>query len=336
VPCKRCNAALSFAEARPALRALLAGPAEAAPAPATGVRESASPTGVGTRAGVEVPPPPAAGGRRMVTIVAGALVVGVLAAAWLLLQKEPGEARVPAASTSTAVPPPPLPSASPSEPPAWATPGILVEGDQVDAVGRGVGATEESALAAARSDAIDRLAARLLEDLAGTPVHAFVAPRIPRDPDGARRAESLAAVADRYLAQVGATSAPERVDQWAQKKGGEVSIVARYRLRKQAYAAALATYKRTETAAGMTVAALFPLLERSLRTQGHVIVVSVEKGGAAAGAGVREGDVVLALAGAATTSLDAFAGALSSAGAGPIEARIEDGGAARAVKLRAK
>jgi hypothetical protein len=318
VPCKRCSAPLSFGEARPFLD-LLAGEGSRPSEPVSAVNRT-------VRAQITSARAPAGPSRARAAAVAVAIVLGVGVTAAVVL---PGRRPPPAPPVLASVALPPAASAAPEGPPPWAATPIAVDGDALLAVGRGAGTTEESALAAAREDAVDLLAGRLLDDLGESPVAAFVRARLPRDADGARRAESLHAVAARWTQQVGAQAAPERVEARVERAGASVSVLARYRLGKAGRDAARAFYARSAGAAGLTVAPVYPLLLRSLRAQGELVVIAVDRSGAAARAGVREGDVVVAVDGQPVSAPEALAGP-----PGLVEMKIEDGGAFRVVKLK--
>jgi hypothetical protein len=348
-PCKRCNTPLDFSASRAFLRLLAPEEAGESPPPPEARVSAAPPSTPSNTASAQVTAPRAGRTSTATLAVAFALAGGL--AAFLLVPRlrapspapsgsslapaAPGSSGGPAVGSSggaAAVGSSGAPArsggmaASPEDPPAWAAQPFTREGDLVYVVGRGAGATEEVAFAAAREDALDRLATRSLDELAGKPLGDFVKPRLPRD-EGARRAESLAPAAARWLRQVGAVATPERADAWTARRGGRVESQVRYRLSKGGWESATAFYGKTATLAGMTVAPVHPLLERALRTTGDLIVVAVAPGSPAARAGVREGDVVLAVEGRTVSRVDDLPAA------GPAQVRLEEGGAARVVRI---
>ena len=314
--CKRCDAELSLADAALLLRKL--GGDDPAP-PSDGETDSRTRS---TSVSSSRPPPRPSRGRAAFT--AGALLIGA-GMGTALLWPEPREAPVVPSDASPAS----ATVAPPSPEPPWASAAITLEAGRVFAVGHGEGPTEDLALDQARDDAIDRLVTRILDDLGPLPLASFARSRA----GAARRAETIHATAARYLAQNGATSAPERADVWARRQGGRVLVRARYRLDKDAYAKAVSFYRASASLGGMTIAPVLPLLERSLRTSGAVLVVAIDKGSPAAAAGVREGNVILSVNGRPVRSVDAVAGAASAPASGPIEIRLEEGGASRVVTL---
>jgi C-terminal processing protease CtpA/Prc len=205
-----------------------------------------------------------------------------------------------------------------------------IEGDSVLVVGRGTAKARETALASARNDAIAEITDHILDALAGSPLLDLVRARDVKE----RRAETVEAEAHRYLQQVGAFATPERTEASFQEQGGAVTALARYRLRKEDFDAAVRAYRRTASLGGLVAAPVFPQLERNVRTKGDVIVVAVDDKGPAASAGVRVGDVVLGVNGRSVPGLDAFESAAQKpTDSGVIEVDLEAGGARRVVKL---
>ncbi|KYF91679.1 hypothetical protein BE17_32875 [Sorangium cellulosum] len=145
------------------------------------------------------------------------------------------------------------------------------------------------------------------------------------------------AEANRYLKQVGAFATPERVDARFQEREGAVLAIARYRMRKESFDAAVQSYRRTVSALGLTAAPIFPLLEGELKTSGDAVVVAVEDPGPAAAAGVRVGDVVVAINGRPLANFDALRYALQNTrGGGAVELTVESGGARRTIAIKAQ
>ncbi|WP_437570000.1 protein kinase domain-containing protein [Sorangium sp. So ce542] len=217
------------------------------------------------------------------------------------------------------------------EMPAWMQQPFAAEGDAIFVVGEGAGETREAALSVARADAISRLASNVVPALAGSQAHAFLEAR----GGGARRPGMAEAEASRYLKQVGAFATPERVDARFQERDGAVMAVARYRMRKESFDAAVQSYRRTESAFGMTAAPVFPLLEGELKTSGDAVVVAVDERSPAQAAGVRVGDVVVAVNGRPLANFDALRYSLSSLPEGAaVELTVESGGARRTLAIK--
>ncbi|WP_437599273.1 protein kinase [Sorangium sp. So ce590] len=391
MPCKRCNAPLSFLPLRPALKRLGAAlePPHAPsrmPAPAAATMRSAA---VGTALtaaaagapGASAPASAAAvaagapASRGLASGAAGAPSSGVAtarrraraatasaaggpgarwafaavgaAAALLILsvgfaylgwgrpRPAAGAATAPAASAGWRA----APAASAGwraappadEMPPWMQQPFAAEGDAIFVVGEGTGETREAALSAARADAISRLASNVVPALAGSQAYGFLQAR----GGGARRAGMAEAEASRYLKQVGAFATPERVDARFQERDGAVMAVARYRMRKESFDAAVQSYRRTVSAFGLTAAPIFPLLEGELKTSGDAVVVAVDDSSPAASAGVRVGDVVVAVNGRPLANFDALRyGLLNAQENAAVELTIESGGARRTVEIK--
>jgi hypothetical protein len=338
--CKRCNAPLSFEASRPLLKLLgahvLAATAPKATAPAASkpkaspAPSSSAPPSLATAPVVDPTPSlpaPAAALRKsggtssgLYAIVA-ALGLAVLGLGALVLRGQvPAKAaaapEAPALIASIA-PPGPAPSERASAgptwsktsdlPPPWVERVFVIDGDSVFVVGRGgPAANEEAALGMARSDALERLAANMLTELAGSPVHDFVAARVTVDPHGERQKEVIEPVARRYLRQVGPIATPERVDAISRQREQGVESFVRYKLSKPSYLAAVETYRQTANFQGLTVARFFPELEGSIRTEGDLIIVGVQPGWQGALVGVRPGDVVVSVNGHPVSTVDAF------------------------------
>ena len=330
--CKRCNAPLSFEGARPLLRllgahALAAAAPKAAAVVASKPPFSASPMTAATAAPRSeealAPLVPAAANRGASTglyLVVALLALAVTGLGVTVIRsqapaKPPAvvERLAPAPSGSVQSAPAERTAAGPAWaktsdlPPPWVERGFVIEGESVFVVGRGgPAANEEAALGMARSDALDHLVAGMLTELAGSPIHDFVASRGAEGGHGERQKETIEPVARRYLRQVGPVATPERVDAVTRQRDQGVESFVRYRLSKQSYLAAVETYRQTATFQGLTVARFFPVLEGSIRTEGDLIIVGVQPGFQGALAGVRAGDVVVAVNGHAVSTVDAF------------------------------
>jgi hypothetical protein len=344
--CKRCNAPLSFEGARPLLRLLgahaLTAAAPKSPAPSVSKPpSSASPTtATAPRARAEEAPallaptaPPSRGASNGLYAVVGVLALAVTGLGVLVLRgQSPSkvaaapESAAPAASgsalpptststsTSTLIAAPAAPaSAGPTWaktsdlPPPWVERGFVIDGESVFVVGRGgPAANEEAALGMARSDALDHLVESMFTELAGSPIHDFVAARRAPAEHGERQRAAVEPVARRYLRQVGPVATPERVEAVSRQREQGVESFVRYKLSKPSYLAAVEAYKQTASFQGLTVARFFPELEASIRTEGDLLVVAVQPGFQGALVGVREGDVVVGVNGHAVSTVDAF------------------------------
>jgi hypothetical protein len=338
--CKRCGAPLAFDAVRPLL-AKLAGSAAPKSAP-----PKAAPRSLPPPQAEAVPAAQAGGG----TSKASVAIIAALGAAVVILGLSAlrGNGAAPAASALPAAPsaaaPPPAASGSARGswskgtdlPPAWVERPFAIDGDQVFIVGRGgPAASEEAAIALARSDALERLCAGMIPELSGSPVQEFVQARAVT-PD--RRKEVVEPAARRYLKQVGATATPERVDVVTRQRDEGVETFARYRMSKQAFTAAVESYKQTSAFQGLIVARFFPELEASIRTDGELVIVAVQKSWQTDAMGVRAGDVILDVNGHAVASVDAFARVAAEEWAktlpgGGVTMQVESLGARRAVKV---
>ncbi|WP_437483651.1 protein kinase [Sorangium sp. So ce1014] len=362
MPCKRCNAPLSFLPLRPALKRLGAAlePPHApsrTPAPAAVAMRSAAGAAVAAGAPASRGPAsgaaagaPASGGAtarrraRVATVSAAGgpgarwafaavgaaaalliLSVGFAYLGWGRPRPAAGAGTAPAASAGWRTAPPA------DEMPPWMQQPFAAEGDAIFVVGEGAGETREAALSAARADAISRLASHVVPALAGSQAYGFLQAR----GGGARRAGMAEAEASRYLKQVGAFATPERVDARVQERDGAVMAVARYRMRKESFDAAVQSYRRTVGAFGLTVAPIFPLLEGELKTSGDAVVVAVDDSSPAASAGVRVGDVVVAVNGRPLANFDALRyGLLNVQENAAVELTVESGGARRTIAMK--
>ncbi|WP_437316507.1 protein kinase domain-containing protein [Sorangium sp. So ce385] len=327
-----------------ALAAKAPASAPAARAPASGA--SGAPASRGPASGVSgVPSSEAATARRRARSAAAAggpgsrwafaavgaaaallvLSVGYAYLGWGRPRPAAGPGAAPAASARWR----PAPSAD--EVPAWMQQPFAAEGDAIFVVGEGAGETREAALSVARADAISRLASNVVPALAGSQAYAFLEAR----GGGARRPGMAEAEANRYLKQVGAFATPERVDARFQERDGAVMAVARYRMRKESFDAAVQSYRRTASAFGLTAAPVFPLLEGELKTSGDAVVVAVDERSPAQTAGVRVGDVVVAVNGRPLANFDALRYSLSSLPEGAaVELTVESGGARRTIAIK--
>jgi len=362
IPCKRCNTPLSFDDARPILdllgaheKALLAASAEPTLSPAAPPAKvlAQPPLPAPASAPVAAPnvaPPQAAPKLRgpaallavLAVIAALAVALAVVKPEWAVPSAAPlksGDAlatSAPASGSAAALSA--AWSTSAELPPAWAERPFVLEGESVFVVGRGGPAgDEEAALAMARSDAVERVASNMVPELMGSPIYDFLALRAAPDASRAeRQKEVIELVARRYMKQVGAIAAPERVDAVMRKKSSGFEAVARYKLPKQSFAAAAEVYKKTSTFIGVTVGRFFPGLESTIHTEGEIIVIATEKNWQIDKEGLRTGDLIIDVNGRAVTSIDAFDKAMSDALASappgsPIAMQIESLGARRGV-----
>lgn len=353
VPCKRCNAALSFEHIRPLLRrmggapepALDAAPAPArAPSDATPSPPSPSPASEASqesqpalereaRRGSQAPSSRSASRARSRAPV---LLAGALGAALALgigfairgagtgPQVTPADPAI-ASATSSAGP-------ASDAPPAWAERPFQIEGDQVFLVGRGTGANREAALSAAREDAIGELIQSLVRSLVGSPVHPLLRQRGVLEREKRPTPDVARLQAERYLQQVGAVATPERDEVRFHDQGGTVAAIARYRLPKESFDAAAKSFQRTARVLGLTVAPLFPLLEQGTRAPGDMLVVGVDEKGPAAGAGIRAGDIVVRINGQPVSGLDALESAVQRS-SGIVEVEVDAGGRRQTARI---
>ncbi|WP_437688864.1 protein kinase domain-containing protein [Sorangium sp. So ce176] len=376
MPCKRCNAPLSFASLLPVLKRLAAAPeppagaaaaargpaataaaaaaaasarrpeAEAAATSAPGAPSASAPGVASSPAASSARGTPSTRSRTRGSAATASAAngrgarwafaaVGVSAALLLLSVafaiRGAGRPR-PAASAGAASAASAGRAALPAEEvPPWMQRPFAVEGDAVFVVGEGTGESQEAALSVARADAISRLASNVVPALAGSEAYAFLQAR----GGGERRAGMAEAEANRYLKQVGAFATPERVDARFQERDGAVVAVARYRMRKDSFDAAVQSYRRTVSALGLTASPIFPLLEGELKTSGDAVVVAVEDAGPAASAGVRVGDVVVAVDGRPLANFDALRYSLQNTRkSGSVELTVESAGARRTVAIK--
>jgi len=360
--CPRCGAPLTFVGASEILRRLEHAAVETTPPPprivttppptATPPTATPAPT-VATEPLAATPPSPpravvAAPSLRRplglfgVTIALG-LIIGTGVARWRRLNPAVGVA--PAASTTALVV---APSATPSaREPTWVRQeyDLVIEAGAVFAVGGGTGATEDLALAAARNAAIDRLALGMFAELSGSELYRFVAARLSGAPPSEHRPEILAAEATRYLRQVGSFATPERVEALVERGPGKVTVLARYRLRKEDFDAAVVFYRKTGASLGLSVGRVFPLLDRARMSDVDLIILGVYPKGPTAAVGVRPGDLLVAVNGRQVPGVEAFdatvgarvgtaVGAVfSTTKVGTIELQLEANGVRRTVKL---
>lgn len=215
-------------------------------------------------------------------------------------------------------------------PPGWVERPIAIEPDAVLVVGHSApSASPEEALEGARRDATLRLIDQLHEDLAGTPVRAFLDKRVRRDAPGAAEA-----IASRFAKQQGKALSFERVEVATRKLEQGMEVYARYKVTRAAYDALVAQYRATTKFRGLEVAQLFPLLETTLHAEGDLVVLGVDRRSAADLAGLREGDVIISVGTTVTPTVDAFRQTVLSAWAdtparGKLSLAIESSGAAR-------
>jgi hypothetical protein len=210
--------------------------------------------------------------------------------------------------------------------PGWADNPISVQSGGVYVVGRGSGATEEEALAASRAAATDQLVSQLLFGLQGKPI-ADVVRAAGADAAG----ENSAAVAERLQRQLGAAISLERTDTAVRGQGGRQEMVARYRVGQDVFKAAVDRYSKVAVFRGITVAPFFPALERTVRTEGELVVVASKL------PDVKPGDVLLSVGGRPVTALESLAKLALETTArlppGGLQLQLERGGEARTVAL---
>ncbi|XXY55030.1 FIST N-terminal domain-containing protein [Sorangium sp. So ce269] len=375
VTCKRCNTPLAFDGSRSLLYLLGAHAARppSAPPPALAPARSplppqppqpAVPAAAPPSAQPAVPaatsPQPGAGASAAFIALLG--VVALVAAGFAAFRGGGSPATPPAAS---AAPAPPAASAVPAAPalgarapapsasarasagwsaiddlpPPWVERPFVIEGESVFVVGSGgPTASEADALAAARNNAIERLTSGLAIELASSPMAELLVVHPPAEARPAQRAEVVERIAGRFLAQVGSFATPERVDAVVRREGGGVVAFARYRLSRQSFDAAAASYRQTATFQGITVARFFPQLEASARTAGELVVVAVERPRQGAQAEIAAGDVVLSVNERPVYSVEVFGKATADAWArtargGTVAVQIESRGERRSVSF---
>jgi C-terminal processing protease CtpA/Prc len=100
----------------------------------------------------------------------------------------------------------------------------------------------------------------------------------------------------------------------------------------------IASYRETTNVEGMVVARYFPLLETTIRTDGQLVVVDLQRGRQADLAGTRAGDVVLGVGSRAVVTVDGLARAAreawsAAAPRGSVTIDLESAGAKRSVQL---
>ncbi|XXT19044.1 FIST N-terminal domain-containing protein [Sorangium sp. So ce429] len=378
VTCKRCNTPLTFDGSRSLLYLLGAHAARppSAPPPALAPARSpqpaqppqpAAPATAPSSAQPAVPaatsPQPGAGASAAFIALLG--VVALVAAGFAAFRGGGSPAAPPAASVAPA---PPAASAAPASPaspatgarapapsasarasagwssiddlpPPWVERPFVIEGESVFVVGRGgPTASEADALAAARNNAIERLTSGLAVELASSPVAELLVVHPPAEARPAQRAEVVERIAGRFLAQVGSFATPERVDAIVRREGSGVVAFARYRLSRQSFDAAAASYRQTATFQGITVARFFPQLEASARTAGDLVVVAVERPRQGPQAEIVAGDVVLSVNERPVYSVEVFGKATADAWArtargGTVTVQIESRGERRNVSF---
>jgi hypothetical protein len=300
--CKKCNAQLDFSRLKPTLQALTAAPApEAAPA----VSAAPAPVAPAPMAVPAVAPPPV---RAHPALLLAALLGVLIVALLLVLVLKPAPAPVvvaaPPPSVAVAEPTPvvaPAVAAPVALPPSWTEQPFTTDKDGVALVARVSGAaSEDDALKQARAEAEFAMVQRLLEGLAGTRTAEFVSAR--GTTDWAANREPIVA---RFERQLGSVAAPQRSEVALRKAGSTFEGAVQYRVTKDAWDKALETYRATSPAFGLSVARLFPGLEASVRTDGELVVLSAGRG-LGWRAGVKDGDVILALDGRPTPTLEVF------------------------------
>jgi hypothetical protein len=320
VPCKRCGATLTISG--------ISRLAEAMTRPAA--RSEPQPVAVPAAARAVVAD--SRGGRWRSPLVLGVASATFVVSLGAYLATRPQAAP---AHTEPVMSSAPAPSATPSTastlPPPWTERDLVIGADDVTVIGRTEGGlAQDAALKQARSAAILRVVQELGRELSGSPIYEFVAARVHGD---APRSDG--AVVDRFVAQCGTFASLERVETWFGPAGpGFV----KFRLERSAYQKAVALYRETAQVQGMVVGRVFPTLERAFHSEGEIVVLSVQKGRLAEGAGVRPGDVVLAVEGRHVASPEAFAKTMTEAFAqtaprGALAVDVEAAGARRTVRF---
>jgi hypothetical protein len=242
---------------------------------------------------------------------------------------QPGVAAAPvaaAAETPAAAPAPNQWRAETGLLPGWADNPVAVQNGAVYVVGRGTGATEEEALSAARAAATDLLVSQLLAALQGRPI-ADVVRAAGADAPG----ENAGAVAERLQHQLGAAASLERTDTAVRGSDGRREMVARYKMGQDAFKAAVDRYSKVAVFRGVTVAPFFPALERTVRTDGDLVVVASKL------PDVKPGDVLLAIGGKPVIAMEALPKVAAEVGAKPppggLTLQLERGGEPKTVNL---
>ncbi|HRC58713.1 MAG TPA: PDZ domain-containing protein, partial [Kofleriaceae bacterium] len=228
--------------------------------------------------------------------------------------------------------------ASADLPPAWTERALTTEGDVLYVVGRTAlpeasSAGLEAGLEAARQAATVLLLEQIEAELEGSPVHAFVAARTRRD-----AADARPAIAARFLTQHGQALALTRAEVATHKRESGTELYVRYRVPRAQVDAVRASYRATFKFRGLELALFFPVLETALHAEGQLIVIAVDRRSGAALAGVREGDVLLSVAGAPVTTLDSFRTTANNAWVnleprGRLSLEFESAGARKTVTL---
>lgn len=337
--CKRCNGRLDLVDATELLSFLSRQRKRTSMAPRGSLPSVAPPSGMPSLppaaplpTAVSAPPTPAPGGARGVIGGAAILSVAILASAGFFTYARSH------ATPAVEAPVSPVATQAPSPltdlPPPWVERPFVEENGVLLVVGRCDRApTSEAALAQARNEAVARIVKQAYGDLTGTPIYDFLVVRV-KEEEAKKRS---AAVAERYLRQVGSVGTPDRGETVVRQRTGGVEAFARYRLSRAAYTQVLALYKATAQFQGMTVARAFPLLEAG-PADGDLVVVGVGKGRAAEVAGFKIGDFILGMNNKPVPSLDAFSKAgddwAGLAVGGTYEVVVESAGAKQTLKLK--
>ena len=197
--------------------------------------------------------------------------------------------------------------------PAWASGGVVGNGERIFVPGTGRGASPEEALEAAKADAVTLLGGWLAQGTQGNEGQEEAC-RLARrtSPDLATSARIIG------VAAAGALSQEEVV-----VAGG--ATYARFGLGKEAADSARAALQVRASALGMTVG----------RCGEAVVVMAAEPGGATHRAGVRAGDVLIEVDGAPPASPEAVAAAARAVGPEKeLRLTVEVGGSRRTVRVK--
>ncbi|HLL85578.1 MAG TPA: PDZ domain-containing protein, partial [Longimicrobium sp.] len=288
--CRRCNAALTFQTSRVLLGFLAQ---QGAPTGGAQALPAASAT----------PASPAKRRRTRMVAVGAGLGLVIAASAIPVFRSRSAEPAPKPLQVAAVQPAPAVPLAQPKDllPPAWVERPFAIEGQEVLVVGHGSAANPEAALEQARAEAISRLVEEALSGLSGTPYYDFVRSRA----EGDAQAEARAWATRRYLAQHGDRATPLRAQVEVRPKAEGVEVYAQYKLGASAFKEVVDSYRATASFRGLTVARVFPLMERA-RPAPELVVIDVQPRSPAAQAGIAVGDALVSLNGRRVESIPSF------------------------------
>jgi hypothetical protein len=300
--CRRCHGGLDLDKVRGWLAKLGAGTpvlpplVASTPPPAPSAAPSIAPAAV--VAAPLAPAPSTAAPSTNLWVPASVLGGFALIASVLYMNGRPAEPVAPALPAPSAVVAPVAPSpvvevvaaaeapAAPALPPSWTERRIVESAEGVWLVGHGESdASLEESVAHAREDAVTTFVDHLRQGLAGTDLDRVLAVTLTENAE-----RNAAAVARRFESQVGAFAMPERRDEFVRREGARFIVDVRYFVPPESASRAHDFYTGSEMAASISVAPVFPALERVLRTEGDVVVTNPGTHRA-----LRAGDVVLAV-----------------------------------------